>query len=124
MRFFPYKILTGADLAQSFVASKGVNIALGSNIAIQAVWTGVPVGDFKIQISNDIVEENTIPTQDPASNVVNWSDYTGSLQAAGGAPGNWTWLDKNAGYHWIRLVYTRTSGTGSVSATFNGKGVL
>jgi hypothetical protein len=122
MKFFPYIIVDAASMGAN-VTSIGVNTNIGKNITIQAVWSGAPVGDFKVQISNDIVEENTLRGADPASNVINWSDYTGSIQAAGGSSGNWMWLDKNIGYHWIRLVYTRTSGTGTLTATFNGKGV-
>ena len=122
MRFFPFVIADAEDMSQPVIYSKGTNLSVGTNISIQANWTGIPTGTFKIQISNDIVDENTARNQDPASNVVNWSDYTGSDTQVVGVAGNWLWMDKNVGYRWIRLVYTRISGSGFMTAIFNGKG--
>lgn len=123
MRFTEKKIITAGDMSQATVASFGMHVDQGVNWTIQAIWTGVPVGNFTIQVSNDIVAVNPVSTGDPAINVVNWTTYTGSSTAAGGAPGDFAWIAQNAGYQWVRLLYTRTSGTGTVNATFNGKGV-
>jgi hypothetical protein len=73
---------------------------------IQAVFTGTPDGTLKLQISNDDT---------------NWTDYTGSSEAISGA-GNFAWNIINIGFQYVRLVYTRSSSTGSLSATVSGKG--
>lgn len=121
MRFDQKKIADAVSMG-STVSSIGIDLnqlALGS---IQAVWTGTPAGNFTIQVSNDIVQTNPTGT-DPAANVVNWTTYSGSTQAAGGAAGDFMWVLSDIGYRWVRLTYTRSSSTGTLNATFCGKGV-
>lgn len=86
-------------------------------LSIQAVWTGSPVGNFSLQVSDD---QGTDPQ---GSGVVNWTTYTGSSSAAGGADGDLTYEVTVTGEKWIRLIYTRTSGTGTVNARCETKGV-
>ena len=93
--------------------------------SIQAVWTGATAaGTLTLQISDDDVPVNPASTSgnaDPAANVVNWSTYTGSSETVSG-PGNFLWNMVFVGFRWVRLSYTASSGTGSLSATFSGKG--
>lgn len=121
MRFTEKVILSAGDMSLASVNSIGIQKQQGEDFTIQAYWTGAPVGNFKLQISCD----NVIPGTgaDPAANVINWTDYTGSTQAAGGAAGNFAWIVSSGAYQWIRLFYTKTSGTGSVTAMYNGMGV-
>jgi hypothetical protein len=89
------------------------------NFAIQAVWTGTPTGTLKLQCSCDkgsgnVSEERGAPT--------NWTDIVGSSQSTAGAAGSNVWNVQNAGYRWVRVVFTFGSGTGSLSVTANGKG--
>lgn len=106
--------------------SIGIDINQEHSWSIQVVWTGAPVGDFTVEVSNDIVPVAASSTNpvgpDPAANVVNWSMYTGSTVAAGGADGNWMYISQLAPYRWVRLSYSRTSGTGTLSATLFAKG--
>lgn len=85
-------------------------------ITIQAVWTGTPVGDFTLQISNDV------GTDQFGAGVTHWTTYTGSTQAAGGASGDFVWNVDNYPAKWIRLKYTHSSSTGTLNARFNVKG--
>lgn len=108
------------------VTSIGLDLnqqVLGS---ISAIFSGSPVGTFKLQISNDIVPVNPSATNpvgsDPAGAVVNWTDYTGSSQAIS-ASGDFTWNLLDIGYRWIRLVYTRSSGSGTLNVYSTTKGV-
>lgn len=101
------------------INSIGVDLQQLNLNSIQAVFTGSPVGTLSIQVSNDNVA--VAAGANPAANVVNWSDYTGSSSAVSGA-GNLTYNLTFAGYRWVRLVYTRSSGTGTLNATFTGKG--
>lgn len=121
MLFEPVKIITAGDMSGD-VASIGLdlqNMAIGS---IQAVFTGSPNGTFKLQWSNDIVPIPASGAANLASSVVNWTDYTGSSQAISAA-GNFGWVLGDTGYRWIRLVYTRSSGTGTLNATACNKGI-
>lgn len=138
MRFAQTQIITNGNMASASVTSIGIDMNQQVVASISAAFTGSPVGTFKLQISNDIVPVaggslNTngggnygaagIPVgTDPAANVVNWSDYTGSSQSISAA-GNFTWNLLDMGYRWIRLVYTKTSGTGTVNAYITSKGV-
>lgn len=89
--------------------------------AIQAVWTGSPVGNFTIETSCDPGMIDPI-TGDP-SGITNWVTYSGSTLAAGGSSGVFTWRINSLPEAWIRLKYTSSSGTGTVNARFNAKGV-
>lgn len=118
MRFVPAQIITNAAMTGN-VSSIGLDINqlyLGS---IQATYTGSPTGTIKVQVSDDIVA--VAPGADPSANVVHWDDYTGSSTAVAGA-GSITYNLSFTGYRWVRLVYTFTSGTGTLNATFSGKG--
>ncbi len=119
MKFDPVQIITNGTMASATVTSIGVDINQIYTFAIQAVYTGSPVGTFKLQVSCDKV----LPASgtDPAANVLNWTDYTGSSQDISAA-GDFAWLVNPAGYRWIRLVYTKASGSGVLNATLNGKG--
>lgn len=97
-------------------------VAQAFGYSIQIVWTGAPVGTFTLEVSNDAgPNEPYLTPTNPG--VVNWSTYTGSAVAAGGGTGVWTWDVTLSSVRWVRLVYTRTSGTGSLtSVKLNPKG--
>lgn len=85
-----------------------------ANFAIQLVFSGAPNGTFSLQVSND--PGSTPYNQNPKSyqNVVNWTDFDGSAQAIVEA-GDHTWAVQNAGYNWVRVVWTATSGSGTLT---------
>jgi hypothetical protein len=90
--------------------------------AVQLVFTDTPNGTFKLQASNDPGEcvNPTKSTQD--AKVENWTDVAGSEQAVS-ANGDILWTVQNAGYQWVRVVWTNSSGNGSLdSARANVKG--
>lgn len=120
LRFVGAPIITAGSMGAS-LNSIGVNLDQLELTAIQAVWTGSPVGVLKIQVSSQQVP--VAPGADPAANVSNWTDYTGSPYAISAA-GDTMYNMSLVGYRWVRLVYTRTSGTGTMNATFSGKGTL
>lgn len=89
--------------------------------AVQLVWTGTPVGNFTIEVSNDmppaggVIPSTFAPT--------NWSTLSGSTKAAGGAAGEHIYNVTDAMYRWFRIKYVGTGSTGSVTARHNLKGV-
>lgn len=88
--------------------------------ALAATFTGSPVGTIKLQGSTD--PGNTdINVDITGAGVVNWNDIVNSSQAVTGA-GHVTWNYQGIGYRWIRVIYTRSSGTGNVTVIANGKG--
>lgn len=119
-KFATAPIITNGNMALSSVTSVGVDLNQINLSSMQAYWTGSPVGSLKVQVSTDNVPLGL--GADPASNVVHWTDYTGSsvaISAAGDQLYNMTFV----GYRWARLVYTKTSGAGTINATYNGKGL-
>lgn len=84
--------------------------------SIQLVFTGTPAGTFKLQGSNDVGNSDDI---------TNWTDLniaSGALSAAG----SYIFNQDNAGYRWVRVVWT-ASGAGTTPlltvARFNIKGI-
>lgn len=113
-----FAIFTNAAMTGNLF-SKPVNASLYSLPDIQAVWTGSPVGIFSIQTSNDV---GTIEPDGTVINLVNWTTYDQSAQAAGGSAGDFAWHFIYAGFKWVRLVYAFTSGSGTLNARCNQKG--
>ena len=74
---------------------------------VQAVWTGSPVGTMTLEASNDGVI---------------WSTVDGSTEAISGA-GDGIYHVTDVFYAYVRLKYTRTSGTGTLNVSINLKGV-
>lgn len=93
------------------------------NYSIQLVFTGSPNGTFKLQCSNDPGAPNGGVSTNQALDVVNWTDILDSDQLITAA-GNHVWQVENAGYNWVRVVYTAAAGSGSLDvARVNVKGV-
>ena len=112
--------LSGVDMTSNIT---GPAIWLGhiANFAIQLVFTGSPNGSFKLQASCDEYD----PKDPSGSNVINWTDIADSSQAVS-ASGDHMWSVENAGYTFVRLVWTDSaSGSPSTitSARFMVKGV-
>lgn len=90
--------------------------------SIQLVFTGPIVGEFKLQASNDYGRNERANISD-TDVLANWTDIKDSAQSISAA-GSHLWSVADAGYKWVRVVWTVTSGSGTLtSARFNGKGV-
>jgi hypothetical protein len=98
-------ILAAQSMASSF-NSDPIYIGHLEVCAIQAVFTGSPVGSFKLQSSLD---------------GVTYTDITGST-AAVSAAGDIMWNVDAAGFQRLRVAYTATSGSGSCTIKINLKG--
>lgn len=112
-KFTTVTILSACDMSTTACTATGVDLNQLNLASMQAVYTGSPVGTLKVQVSND-----NVPHQ---NQVTHWTDYTGSSVAISAA-GNTLYNMSFVGYRWARLVYTKTSGTGSITATMSGKG--
>ena len=94
------------------VNGPGLNVKQAVNVALRVAYSGpTAAGIFKLQGSND-------PTDSP----VNWDDITGTTSTVAGA-GSSFWNVSNIGFSWIRWIYVRTSGTGTITeASITAKG--
>lgn len=89
----------GASLNSGYI-----NIRESVGFALYLKWSGVTAaGEFKIQISND---SGSVPS--------NWVDLAGSQLTVAGA-GDQLWNVSNAFFSYVRIVYTRTGGTGDIT---------
>lgn len=94
------------------IASDPVTLTFEDNTDIQCKWTGTPTGVLAVQISLD-------PTN------LGWQTVSfgpAPDQPAGSASGNYFSINQT-GTAFIRLIYTRTSGTGTLSAKISAKSV-
>jgi hypothetical protein len=112
MKFISDKILDAGSMGAD-VESDEVLIDQIYGFAIQAVYTGTPNGTLKIQASCDDVQKS--------SDVTNWIDVSGAT-ATITAAGSVIIQVPYAFYKWFKVVFVRTSGTGSLTITYNGKG--
>lgn len=108
--------ISTTDLTQAF-NSQPVLIEHIYGYSVQVAFTGVFAGTFKIQVSND---KGVSPTV--------WNDLANSSAAVvGGAYGGEAgiiWNVEKSFYRWFRVVYTPSSGTGTLtSAVMMIKGV-
>lgn len=104
----------------SAITSQVGRIQFLDNIGLQFNFTGTPTGTFAVQVSIDHEEDNL-------GNVIvagNWIPLTfSSSPIASGAAGT-IYIDLNQlSAPWIRVVYTPTSGAGSLNAFLCGKAV-
>jgi hypothetical protein len=115
----PVVAINAASMATSLTSSV-VEIKEQDNVGVQLDFSGAPVGTFECQVSMNYA-------QDAIGNVTNagnWIpvDLTGTPTAAGAA--DHIYIDLNQlSAPYIRVVYTRTSGTGSLTCRINGKAV-
>lgn len=115
----PFKIIDAVSMGGN-ITSTPVEVKLQDNVGIQLNWSGAPVGTFDIQISSDY-------KVDIYGNVVNSGHWVSiplspSVAAAGSADSAYIDLNQMSA-NYVRIVYTRTSGTGSLEAWVTAKGV-
>jgi hypothetical protein len=102
------------------ITSAAVEVKQQDNIGVQLNWTGTPTGTFGVQVSMDYY-------QDLEGNIVNPGNWTAlplnPAILATGSP-NTAYIDLNQlSTPYVRVTYTATSGTGTLDAFVNGKGV-
>lgn len=112
MKFVSDKIINAESVAVS-IQSETILIDQIYGFSIQAIFTGSPNGNLKIQASCDDVQKS--------SDVTNFVDVAGA-SATITAAGSVIIQQQYAFYKWFRVVYTATSGSGNLTVNYNGKG--
>lgn len=114
-----YQIITSGNMAAS-ITSAAQEIQYQDNIGIQLNWSGAPVGTFSVQISMDHKE-------DIEGNIVtagNWITLPLSPAITASGTPDTAYIDLNQqSAPYVRVVYTRTSGTGTLNAFVTGKAI-
>lgn len=108
---------SGADMSQALVTSSITGINWMDNAGILLSWTGTsPVGAFTIEVSNDY----NLSTQNAGIWVA--LDF-GSTIAISGNTGTHILSMNQLPYTYMRAKYTKTSGTGTLTAVLSTKQV-
>lgn len=105
MRIISEKLVDAGDMSETSLSGSLAIPHIGM-VAVQYVATGAPVGTLVVQASND---------------GTNWSDIAGA-SASISAAGNGMFNFITTAYSYIKVVYTKGSGTGALSVIANGKG--
>lgn len=116
---FPKQIFTNASMGAD-ATSLVVPVAYQDNIGFQLDWTGAPVGDFEFQISIDHLQD----AQGVVTHEGNWITVpvTPTITAAGVADQAFVDLNQMSATY-VRVVYSRTSGTGTLNGFAVAKGI-
>jgi len=113
VRFDGQKIINAGDLSQATVTSSIVNLSTVTGYSIACAYSGSsPTGTLKIQVSNDFTEDSTA--------ISNWYDLPSSSQSIS-ANGNYVWAISDANYKWLKVLWTKTSGTGTINCFYGTK---
>lgn len=118
-QFNPYSVITNGDMSGSLTSAVTIIQKL-SMLSYDIAWSAgsTPVGVITVQVSNTY-------TQDGSGVVVNagnWSTLVLSspLNVSGNSGTLFVDIDQIGAYA-MRLVYTRTSGSGTLNVTIAGK---
>ncbi len=117
-QFSPHSVITNGNMAGSLTSEVTIVQKL-SMISYDISWAGTsPVGAMSIQVSNTFTQNGDGSVRTAG----NWTTLVlSSTTNVSGNTGN-GFIDVDAtGAYAIRLVYTRTSGTGTLNATISAK---
>ncbi len=123
--FKPASVITNGNMASASLTSAITILTNLSMISYGLSWSGTaPVGTAEVQVSNDYSQNGDGSTK----NAGTWTTLTlsvaGSPSTTVAITGNtgtaFIDIDQIAAYA-IRLVFTKTSGTGTLQAVVNGK---
>lgn len=116
----PIVVFNNVSLSASRTSS-GIHVQNSDNIGIEFVWTGTPTGTFGIDVTNSA-------TLNPDGTVSGgtWTPLvltSPDVPEATGSSGN-GFIDLNqTGAAFVRVTYTRVSGTGNCTAILTAKSV-
>lgn len=117
MQYYNKILLTAADMSQATITSDAMQLEQYLGYAMSVVMTGSPVGTLVLQGSCD-APQSPLGVGVAPTTFIDIGGTSASITTAINILYNIDWVY----YNWVRLVYTRTSGTGSLTATFNTKG--
>lgn len=112
-----FKVVSAGSLGANYT-SPAIETAQQDNIGLQMNWTGTPTGVFSIQISMDYAQDY----MGNVTNAGNWATIVNSITAVGSADVAYVDLNQMSAPY-VRVVYTRTSGTGAVDIYVTSKGI-
>ncbi len=120
----PTTVIDGGDMAATSVTSSATLLQSVTMVNYQVTWTGsTPVGTLAVEASNDCVVSATGGVSGGTWNPVPL-DLAGvsvsTIPVTGNTGKGMIDIDGIAAYA-LRLVYTKSSGTGTINAIVTGK---
>ncbi len=121
----PHPVIVAGDMSASTITSEVTAVQGLSNFSYDVSWVGTsPVGTLALQVSNTF----TVASNGGAGTTGTWTtvpmDVNGAYATSAAISGNtgngFIDVTLHAGYA-ARLVYTKGSGVGTLSATISGK---
>jgi len=114
----PFEIVQPTLLTSSFV-SNPVSVQRLDRVGLEIIVTGTPTGTVTVQGSIDYVPPTVqiSPSVSPAT----WFDIPLDLDALTGGPQTYVIDMVTTAIPWLRISYTFTSGTGSMTAVIVAK---
>lgn len=109
----PYKILDAVSMGASFTSAP-FSVEKYLRIGIEILATGTPTGDVTVQVSNDY-------NPNISGSTANWFDMPLALTPLAGAVQDYIIDIQVVSFPWMRINYTRVSGTGTANATITAK---
>ena len=123
--FKPQSVITNGNMASATLTSLVTIIQNLSMVSYGCSWAGsTPIGVITVEVSNDYSQF----ADGSVNNAGHWKALTfevdgvltDELDVTGNAGVGFIDIDQCAAYA-IRLKYTKTSGTGTLNVTMNGK---
>ena len=117
--FTPFPVITNGDMSLATIISLPTVIQNLSMLSYDISWSGSsPVGVISVQVSNTYSQN----ADGSVRNAGNWTSLVLSAPTTVSGNTGVGFIDIDAsGAYAIRLIYTKTSGTGLLQATINGK---
>lgn len=117
-QFSPFPVITNGDMSGNITSAITITQKL-SMISYSVSWVGTaPVGAMTVEVSNDY----SVNADGSVKNPGTWNalPLSAVCTVTGNVDNGFIDIDATAGFA-LRLVYTRTSGTGSMQATVAAK---
>lgn len=109
-------VLDGGNMGSASVASETVPIQYNIGVGFQLIWSGSSIsGSVKVQASCDDLRSQS-------ATVTNWTDLSGTTVSIASDSGSLIMQLVDLTVSAVRLVYTRSAGTGSLDIRAITKG--
>lgn len=121
----PQAVITAGDMSAVSITSQVTILRSLSKFSYEVSWTGTsPIGTLALQVSNTY----SLNADGTAGNAGVWmsvpldvaSAEVSTIPISGNTGNGFIDVTVQAGYA-VRLLYTKTSGVGTLNATINGK---
>lgn len=114
-----YQLITSGDMSSS-ITSAATNIQFLDNIGVQLHFTGSPTGTFSVQVSLNHKQDSQGVVSVPGD----WVSIVLSPAPVAAGSADDIYIDINQiSSPWLRVVYTRSSGSGTLQGYVGAKEV-